>query len=279
MGFKDGLEKIFHKIVPPSKRVVKDKKGNFLGYLDKKGNLVDKKGNLIGSFAMKEKVVDKNGEEIIKVKYISTDGKYEGNDSEEKIYRNGKLYGDYSKQKHHKDKIKGSSRPFIILTILLIVLFIFGSVVYDTLENEVPVITITDEVGSWEQQEKVDVFDEKICPGSQGEYKFVIDNESIQKIEYRINIKHFYNNEEVEYFPLVYRLKKEFKYLTGINWVQASELNFDELLLTGGKDQNFVLEWKWPYEGESDELDTLLGYSQGTYYITIDVKAEIYNGK
>lgn len=73
-------------------------------------------------------------------------------------------------------------------------------------------------------------------------------------------------------------MKKEYRYLTGIHWVDASDLKFDNLLLSKDNKQTFVLEWMWPYEGESDEKDTLLGFDPSEYYISISVNAEIYNG-
>lgn len=277
MAIRDQLDKIFYKRTPSKRKPVKDKKGNLVGYIDKKGNFVDKSGNLIGSFALKETTYDKHGNEIVKTRYISTDGEYEGRNG--KLYRNGKFFGD-SERRRDPDVHKGSNLGLLLLTLLVVCGVVTGIVVNDTLVNEVPVVNIKDNIsGGWSKETKVKVFDEQIYPGCEGEYEFIINNDSIQKIEYSVDITQYYNGEEVEHFPILYRLKKEYKYLTGNSWVEASELSFDELLLTGGKDQTFVLEWKWPFEGESDLEDTLLGYNQGEYYIGINVKAEIYNGK
>lgn len=276
MAIRDQLDKIFYNRTLKRRRPVKDKKGNLVGYIDKRGNFVDKSGNLIGSFALKETTYDKHGNEVVKTRYISSDGDYEGRNG--KLYRNGKFFGDSNRRV--REEPTGSGRGLLILTLLVVCGVVIGVVVNDTLVNEVPIVNIKDNIsGGWSEETKIKVFDEKICPGSEGEYEFIINNDSIQKIEYSVNITQYFNNEEVDDFPIVYRLKKEYKYLTGNNWVEADELQFEDLLLTGGKNQTFVLEWKWPFEGESDLKDTLLGYNQGEYYIGIDVKAEIYNGK
>lgn len=278
MAIRDQLEKIFYNRTLKKRKPVKDKKGNLVGYIDKRGNFVDKSGNLIGSFALKETTYDKYGNEIVKTKYISTHGEIEGRNG--KIYKNGKFIGDSNRKPKSENVHRGTNWGLLVLTLLVVCGVALGVVVNDTLVNEVPVITLKDnDVGTWTEETKIKVFDDKIHPGSEGEYEFILNNDSIQKIEYSLDVKQYYNDEEVEDFPIVYRLKKEFKYLTGREWVKVEELNFEELLLTGKKDQTFVLEWKWPFEGESDLTDTLLGYNQGEYYISIDIKAEICNHK
>jgi hypothetical protein len=261
---------------PANTKPVRDKKGNIVGYINKKGDFVSKNKDLIGSFALKETTYDRHGNEIIKTKYISTQGEIEGRNS--KLYRNGKFIGDTERKREHEIH-KGSNIGLFILTILLICGITLGVVVHENTINEVPVIDISDEnIGAWNEGTKIKVFDEKIHPGSEGKYEFIINNDNFQKIEYSVNITQFYNGEEVEDFPIVYRLKKEFLYLNGNKWVGADELKFDNLLLSGKKDQTFVLEWQWPFESGSDANDTLLGYNQGEYYISIDIQAEFYNG-
>ena len=276
MANNDKLEKIFYNRASKKVKKITDKDGKIVGYIDKRGNYVNNKKEVIGYFAMDEKVDNKVGEEVKKTSFISSKGKYESLDS--KLYENGKLIGFIGGIKNPKTHV-GSNLGFVILTVLLASSIVGGTVINDTLKNEVPQISITDgNIGLWEEETKIKVFDDIIYPGSQGKYEFVVKNDSLQKLEYTVNITQFYNDKECEDFPMVYRLKKEYRYLTGIHWVDASDLKFDNLLLSKDNKQTFVLEWMWPYEGESDEKDTLLGFDPSEYYISISVNAEIYNG-
>ena len=109
--------------------------------------------------------------------------------------------------------------------------------------------------------------DKVIAPGSKVDYTVRLRNKDTVAIDYTLIavIKTINNseNQEIE-IPLEFRiLDPEDNYIAGDakTWVDRKAL--DGLSHTGtimsGESAEYVFQWRWPFEGSDDELDTMLG--------------------
>ena len=113
----------------------------------------------------------------------------------------------------------------------------------------------------------------KIAPGVSGTYDFDVINNRKSKVKYKINSSNI-NSSNIN---LQYRLKRDNEYVIGneSTWVSISNLNLTNILLNSGSIHSYTLEWKWPYEGGIDNLDTQIGKEDTSKYeLKISVYAE-----
>ena len=71
---------------------------------------------------------------------------------------------------------------------------------------------------------------------------------------------------------LQYRLRKNGNYVIGNDdrWVGVDELKTAFSKLNGNSNDRYVLDWKWEYEGNRDDIDTLIGENMNdTYQLNI----------
>ena len=66
---------------------------------------------------------------------------------------------------------------------------------------------LSDEVGLVTADREIGVFDSTIHPGSEGEFDFEIINPHAKNIVYEMDVKQYYNGQEVTDFPMFYKLK------------------------------------------------------------------------
>ncbi|MBP5204158.1 Ig domain-containing protein [bacterium] len=126
---------------------------------------------------------------------------------------------------------------------------------------------------TWNGSTNLDIFsktehtmDGKIAPESSGEYKFTVSNSTDYKLKYSISFIET-NNYNIN---MKYRLKKNNTYIVS-NYVSASDLNVDNVLLPIGENDVYTLEWKWI----SSSNDTSIGQSlSADYGLKIEVNAE-----
>lgn len=160
----------------------------------------------------------------------------------------------------------------IIITIFLIIAFLLAP------RDAIPEFGITDRQGSWEAQGTVAVFDEKIKPGSKGEYYFILKNDSEAVLSYGIMMSEYLSNENHEAKEFMqYRLKMGNKYFGDDEWHSIRDLDYNDIYILPGTKQLMTLEWQWPFEIDDagNANDTLLGRTNGKLSITFFVWAEV----
>lgn len=157
----------------------------------------------------------------------------------------------------------------IIITIFLIIAFLLAPT------DAIPEFEITDRKGSWEAQGTVAVFDEKIKPGSKGEYHFILKNESEAVLSYGIIMSEYLHNVDHEAKEFMqYRLKMNDVFIDNEEWHSIKELDYNDIYILPGTKQLMTLEWRWPFE-DDDVNDTLLGRTGGKLSVTFFVWAQI----
>ena len=111
----------------------------------------------------------------------------------------------------------------------------------------------------------------KIAPGVSGTYDFDVINNRKSKVKYKINT----SNKNSSNIDLQYRLKRDNEYVIGneSTWVSISNLNLTNILLSSDSIHSYTLEWKWPYEGGIDNLDTQIGKEDTSKY---ELKISVY---
>lgn len=124
--------------------------------------------------------------------------------------------------------------------------------------------------------------DKIIAPGSKNSYVFKLKNTGNVALDYTVEIEAYFNISGVE-IPITARLCR----YDG-NWILGNKnayANFaegivisDAEVLGAGKYTYYTLDWLWPFDGEDDTLDTMLGdLSSGqelTFTIVISTCAE-----
>lgn len=131
----------------------------------------------------------------------------------------------------------------------------------------------------WLNEKKADIFsnsyfeNSKIAPGVSSDYYFIVKNDRKENIIYDIN----FTEKNDSNIPIKYRLKKNDSYVVGsdITWVNASDLNINDILINAKENNSYILEWKWDYytDNLNDATDTTIGKNIPDYKLTINVKA------
>lgn len=138
-------------------------------------------------------------------------------------------------------------------------------------DHELNTIFVDDKSGNYLYHNHLRIFENpyyeftnKIAPGVSNTYSFVVHNNS------EINVKYYLQMyKECDYdLDLRYRLKKNGKYVLGSDsaWVSADELKTEFSRLNSGKDDKYILDWKWEYESGKDNNDTYIGENMEDVY-------------
>lgn len=133
------------------------------------------------------------------------------------------------------------------------------------------IVYVDDRNGKYVYQKSLKIFENaafeytnKIAPGVSNSYDFRVHNETSNAIRYNIEF-----SEDAEYaINMRYRLKREGDYIIGSdsNWVSAGELVSALNVLAIDKVDSYTLDWEWPYESNSDALDTEIGEKMASDY-------------
>lgn len=113
----------------------------------------------------------------------------------------------------------------------------------------------------WFETVPIDLFGERVAPGSQGEHQFSIRNTSDFALDYELV---FYGADGA--IPMRYRIRSGNEYVIGSrdDWEVATVLEnatkTSGTIPYGGK-LDLTIEWWWPFETGNDELDTEVGIS------------------
>jgi hypothetical protein len=133
------------------------------------------------------------------------------------------------------------------------------------------VVYVDDKNGWYDYQKSIHIFEspafeytETIAPGVSNSYDFQVHNTTLTAIKYNVQFE-----EDSEYaINMRYRLKLNNNYVVGNDstWVTAAELESGLTYLPGDATDTFTLDWEWPYEGGTDEADTLAGEEMMSKY-------------
>lgn len=125
-------------------------------------------------------------------------------------------------------------------------------------------LVISDSDIVWTSSNQLKIFknpvyemEEVIAPGDTNSYHFVIKNNGGCHLKYQL----MFEEENLYHINMKYRLKKNDRYIQS-SWVSYDELTNKEYSLEKGKQDDYILEWKWV---ESDN-DTKVGSTVGSYY-------------
>lgn len=207
-----------------------------------------------------------------------------GKDSTVRVYRSVQ-YGDFTVKENTvylgeellgTMSAKEKRAPLILLgaTCILLALIIVFIALIGFPYSSMPVIDVKDGNGSWSAQGTIAVLKEKIMPGSFGEYDFIIRNPHDVRLSYSFTIDERYNEEPIEGFPLEYRVRVNNVLVGSEQWLPAEELSFNDLLFMPQSEYLATLEWRWPFEGKDDALDTNYGWEAGHYTLVLNLTAE-----
>ena len=129
-------------------------------------------------------------------------------------------------------------------------------------------IFVDDKNGNYVYQQKLKVFENpayeytnKIAPGSQNTYQFIVHNSSEMNLRYRVEM---YDQSQYK-VNLKYRLKRNGEYVLGSDnsWVTANELITEFSRINSGKSDKYSLDWKW---FDDDYNDTIAGKNMTDLY-------------
>ena len=110
-----------------------------------------------------------------------------------------------------------------------------------------------------------------IAPGVDGTYDFEIINHRKSKVVYKVTATDINDNN----INLQYRLKRGNEYVIGSDnsWVGISDVKIQNISLSSNNKHSYILEWRWPYDGGVDDIDTQVGENDSSKYI---LKISIY---
>ena len=169
---------------------------------------------------------------------------------------------------HFNHTRKTAVASLCLLAIVLLILF----VLLLPADNQHKSTIVSNNTRGWFESIPVDIFnDEKIAPGTEGEHDVSVKNTSNYEMKYELSV---YTSEG--YIPLEYRVKVEDEYVLGSEqeWLRVTALEgarrSQGSIPSGGK-LDLTIEWRWPFESGSDELDTEIGASasQEKLYVTV----------
>lgn len=256
-------------------RRIYTEEGNLVGGLTSR-RIYDLNGNVLGNAEKKEKRKDESGgtERTVLYQYKGKDPY--GRDKAEyrlvgnQVYRNGEYVGEAEK--------KRNGFPIVLISVTAAVIALVLALVLLETPRTVPEISVRDDNGYWGKG-KIAVLDETVYPGNSGAYTFVIENPNEADLRYSFRIYAEYNGEilngeELEEFPLVFRLKTDDGYIGLSDWLTAEETEFGGLEIASKEVQSFALEWRWSFEGGNDGLDTRYGTENGELALMLTLIGE-----
>ncbi|MCH5156804.1 MAG: hypothetical protein J1G02_02875 [Clostridiales bacterium] len=160
----------------------------------------------------------------------------------------------------------------IIATILIIIFVVFALIFAP--KSSIPEFEITDQDGGWKAQGEIAVFDDKIKPGSEGTYKFIIKNESDYSLRYGFKLSEYIGNinQNSDSF-MQYRLKVDNVPIDD-EWHYAG-LDYNNIEILPSSKHIMTLEWRWPFENDRDGNDTVVGRAEGQLSVWMFLWAEV----
>ena len=244
--------------------------------------ITNAEGRALGTISKKE-ICDLNGKQIARLESVIKAPAVRNKKQKTRIYKselgamrftdgilfyNDEPVGQVARRKRDFAHIVMLSVATLMLLMTVIFVWLIDTPYSDTL-----VIEVSDEKGSWKTQETIAVFDDRIAPGSSGKYVFILENPHNVRLNYDFKISEFYNGEEVDNFPIEYRLKMN-NVLISDGWLKASELRYYEIEMLPESTHSFTLEWRWRFESGNDEVDTYFGQSNGEYSLVFNMTAQ-----
>lgn len=110
-----------------------------------------------------------------------------------------------------------------------------------------------------------------IAPGSNGSYRFCVENLVDRNIKYDIK----FTDEMTNPINMKYRLKIDNVYIKGSKdkYVDIEDLSVEDIIVLDDSNNIYTLEWKWEH---SDKADTYVGSQEEvqTYTLNLEIKAE-----
>ena len=166
---------------------------------------------------------------------------------------------------------------FAIIFLALVSLFLSMMFIKSTIKMKVDSVLIVKEANGEVVTTEWNVFGELksekvLYPGKSGHYYFTIINEN----DVDLNIVGEFSDDNPHLVPMKYRLECTDGTVISDEWVTLDELLLTISCLPAHSEQTYHLEWVWLTE--SDELDTIIGSTEGAKYtIKIELTSTIIN--
>lgn len=146
-----------------------------------------------------------------------------------------------------------------------------NTIITNKIIEKVGDLIISDDDYIWDNTTNLKIFDvDKLSPGDNGTYDFVLNNNSNRDVKYDINFI-----EVNEYKAnMLYKLKKNNEYIAGDDntYVKYDELNTKENFLGKGIKDNYILYWKWVDSPNDTAVGRAAAENTVTYTLKINVK-------
>lgn len=148
-------------------------------------------------------------------------------------------------------------------------------------DSETPIEPIVyDDKVTWQKDTSIDLFAEAgrtIEPGDIGQYHFYVKTNSYY-VDYNLTMVVEPRLDGLV-LPMEYRLKEKDTgtYLIGdeSTWVKSEDFVVTGQQLVKGYMQPYTLDWRWVFEGGTDELDTAIGVSdEREHIVTLEMYIE-----
>lgn len=143
-------------------------------------------------------------------------------------------------------------------------------------------VWVDDKIDEYLAQTEIDIFSysaltyhnttvvtDKIAPGVGNIYKFKVHNQSSFSVKYNLSML-----ETMQYdVNMKYKLKKNGNYVIGnaTTWVEPSQLNLSNLVLSSNSFDDYELEWRW-FDSPNDNIAGI--NMTGSYTLNIKVDFE-----
>ena len=166
---------------------------------------------------------------------------------------------------------------FAIIFLTLVSLFLSMMFIKSTIKMKVDSVLIVKEGNGQVVTTEWNVFGELksekvLYPGKSGHYYFTIINEN----DVDLKIVGEFSDDNPHLVPMKYRLECTDGTVISDEWVTLEELFLSISCLPAHSEQTYHLEWVWLTE--SDELDTIIGSTEGAKYtIIIELTSTIIN--
>lgn len=256
-------------------RVLCDASEKWIGSISDEG-LYDLFGNEIAVYRSEETREDENGKTRI-VEYASGVATYRL-EGDALLDGHGRFLGRIWRRPLNVPRIVVLSALAALLIAAIILIALTGMptpiVIGKPEEPDIrPIIDVRDDVGAWDAQETVGVFGDSVQPGSSGEYGFILNNPHGTEIAYEFYLEPQYEGNAVPVFPILFRLRMNNVLVQTETWQTIDKLRLENMAILPESSQSFTLEWEWPFEGSSDENDTLIGADGGKISIVLHLSA------
>lgn len=186
------------------------------------------------------------------------------------------------KKGEQKNPFRKAGRIFLVL-FGMIAAGLFGSKQEVCASADVLTVFEIDTRNEWEDKQEISLFDsayygdKMIAPGTVGQYRFCIKNDSKESVTASLSFLEENPSEIPLYYVLLEKYDREGTSSSkSLSWQSAADLAANPILLKPGEEKEYSMEWIW--RTKSDLLDTSLGIAareELTYTMTIDITAQI----